>query len=151
MSSCPLLVGLRLSLNEASIMASISEFSTFVCAKLPLLKVRLALIRLHVVPWLSSFFCNKMRRNPVRETTSVFGLQLRNRAKSHEQNDWPVILAPSPRRGTYPPGSFGRSVGMTDLTSELCVHETHRPFFGVFTDIFLFVNTRNRCVHGQMS
>ena len=33
----------------------------------------------------------------VRKTTSVFGLRLRNRAKSHEQNDWPVIPTPPPR------------------------------------------------------
>ena len=31
------------------------------------------------------------------ETTSVFGLRLRNRAKAHEQHDWPVVLAPPPR------------------------------------------------------
>ena len=47
------------------------------------------------------------------------------------------------------PGSVDRSVGMTDLPGEICVPETHLHFFGVFMDIFLFVNTKNRCVHGR--
>ena len=33
----------------------------------------------------------------VYETTSVFGLRLRNRANAHEQHDWLAVLAPPPR------------------------------------------------------
>ena len=54
-------------------------------------------------------------------------------------------------RCTYPPGSVGRSVGMADLPSETCVHETHLHLGGRVHGHFFLVNTRNRCIHGQMS
>ena len=46
------------------------------------------------------------------------------------------------------PGSVGRSVGMTDLPSEICVRETHLYFICVFTDIF-FVREQQKSARSR--
>ena len=76
----------------------------------------------------------RAQRGPVAGATT----KLRNRAKSHEQNDWTVMRdTRTTAEMGHIPGSVGRSVGMTDLPSEICVHETHLHFLAACSWTFL--------------